>query len=42
MTIQLTRRDQLKTGSGLPAVATVGGLTGLETGAAEYRGLQDA
>src|SRR5471032_279923 len=35
MTIQLTRRDLLKRASGLLAVATVGGLTSIETGAAQ-------
>src|SRR5258707_14188442 len=35
MTIQLTRRDLLKRASGLLAVAAVGGLTSIETDAAE-------
>ncbi|WP_341317773.1 twin-arginine translocation signal domain-containing protein [Paraburkholderia sp. IMGN_8] len=35
MTVQLTRRDLLKRASGLLAVAAVGGLTSIETGAAE-------
>jgi len=35
MTVQLTRRDLLKRASGLAAVAAVGGLTSIETEAAE-------
>jgi CubicO group peptidase (beta-lactamase class C family) len=35
MTVQLIRRDLLKRASGLLAVAAVGGLTSIETGAAE-------
>ena len=35
MTVQLTRRDLLKRASGLLAVAAVGGLTSIETEAAE-------
>jgi len=41
MTVQLTRRDLLKRASGLLAVAAVGGLTSIETDAAEVHQERD-